>query len=211
MIRKVLVYASVALYMGFTPSKLDSHSDFGNHINPMFKYEMINHANELEKRIIESEKRRSRRISAISRITHIIPKSNPYITTIMDICEGDSIITPYHLAAVLNAENQQWNPRAVSPKGAKGLGQLMDGTAKEVGVTNSFNPTQNIVGSYDYLNFLINRYEGNLTYAFAAYNAGYKRVDRWISRGWKGNINSIPLRETREYIRNIMSTYEKLL
>ena len=209
--KSFLIYASLALTLGFIPSELGSSSWDDNKINPIVLYNLQSNAGRLEERMRELERRRIARVNTINRITSLIPKSEPYITTIMDACEDDSIITPYHLAAVLNIENQPWNPKAKSKKGAKGLGQLMNGTAKEVGVRDPFNPTQNIFGSYFHLSNLMNRYNGNLVYALAAYNAGSKHVDDWIcNRKWRGEINRIPYKETREHVKSVLSTLEYL-
>ncbi len=86
---------------------------------------------------------------------------------------------------------------AISPKGAKGLMQLMDGTAAELGVTDSLNARQNIHGGTRYLRQLLDKYDGNLSTALAAYNAGPGTVDRF------GGMP--PYAETRQYVDHILS------
>ncbi len=105
-------------------------------------------------------------------------------------------IDPKVIEAVIQVESG-YDYMAVSPANAKGLMQLMDPTAREMGVTNVFDPEQNIMGGTGYLSKLIDRYNGNLTYALAAYNAGPTRVDRY-----KGVP---PFKETRRYIKKIKS------
>lgn len=93
------------------------------------------------------------------------------------------------------------NPHAVSPAGARGLMQLMPGTAAQLGVNDSFSPEQNVHGGARYLRELLERYNGDAIKALAAYNAGPKAVDRY-----KGVP---PYRETRQYVRRIINDYNK--
>lgn len=95
-----------------------------------------------------------------------------------------------------------FNSRAVSPAGAEGLMQLMPDTADRFGVSDSFNPKQNILAGSRYLKWLLARFNGNVQYALAGYNAGEGRVDQY---------NGIPpYRETQNYVRNVLSIYSKL-
>jgi soluble lytic murein transglycosylase-like protein len=102
------------------------------------------------------------------------------------------------IEAVIRVESD-FNPHAVSGKGALGLMQLMPSTAEEMGVSDPLNPEQNIEGGSRYLRYLLERFEGDLTLALAAYNAGPTSVERY------GSVP--PIRETADYIKKIYKLY----
>ncbi len=104
------------------------------------------------------------------------------------------------LASVIRAESGG-NVHAVSRTGAKGLMQLMPGTANQLGVTDSFRADQNINGGTAYLNALLVRYHDNLALALAAYNAGPAAVDKYHGIP--------PYRETRLYVARIIHDFNR--
>jgi soluble lytic murein transglycosylase-like protein len=93
------------------------------------------------------------------------------------------------------------NANAVSRTGARGLMQLMPGTALHLGVNDSFSPEQNVHGGARYLRELLERYNGDAIKALAAYNAGPQAVDRY-----KGVP---PYRETRQYVQRVVREYNR--
>jgi soluble lytic murein transglycosylase-like protein len=112
-------------------------------------------------------------------------------------------LDPTLVKAVIRAESN-FNPRAISPKGAMGLMQLMPDTARMHAVKNAFDPADNIGGGVRHLRYLMDRYDGKVDLVLAAYNAGTKPVDA---------VKGIPrFAETQEYVRRVRSfhsTYRK--
>ena len=104
------------------------------------------------------------------------------------------------LLAVITVESQ-FNPNALSEKGAMGLMQLMPGTAREMYVDDAWAPAQNIDGGARYLRILANMYGGAVVRTVAAYNAGPEAVRRAGD-----TVPNIP--ETREYVRRVVALYE---
>lgn len=121
-------------------------------------------------------------------------------------------ISPSLIKAVIDSESS-FNPNAVSSAGAKGLMQLMDATAKGLGVTNSFDPVQNIDGGTRFLSYLLNKYDGNVKAALAAYNAGPGRVDRTGIRtdaDFDANLHKLP-GETQRYVGKVLDAVRQYL
>jgi soluble lytic murein transglycosylase-like protein len=108
-------------------------------------------------------------------------------------------VDPALVKAIIMAESG-YNPNAISKKGAKGLMQLMPSTAQALGVEDAFNPEQNISGGVRYFKQLVNRFDGDVKLALAAYNAGSKKV-----RHYQGIP---PYKATHYYIEKVFKYYE---
>jgi soluble lytic murein transglycosylase-like protein len=121
-------------------------------------------------------------------------RSRPYDDLIVENARLNGV-RPDLVRAVVQVESA-FNPAARSPKGAMGLMQLMPATAREFGVSNPFNPAENIRGGVAYLRQLLDRYQNNEELALAAYNAGPRAVD-------KHGETVPPYRETRNYVARI--------
>ncbi len=108
-------------------------------------------------------------------------------------------VDPALIKAIVMAESS-YNSMAISKRGARGLMQLMPSTAEALGVEDSFNPEHNIIGGVKYVKRLLNRYDGNVKLALAAYNAGSSKVRKY---------NGIPpYKATRIYIAKVIEYYQ---
>jgi soluble lytic murein transglycosylase-like protein len=105
------------------------------------------------------------------------------------------------LHAIVQVESA-YNPKAISPKGAVGLMQLMPATAKRYGVTDRTNPVANLNGGAQYLRVLLTMFNNDLSLALAAYNAGENAVKRY------GNTIP-PYRETKNYVKKVKKLYHR--
>jgi soluble lytic murein transglycosylase-like protein len=126
------------------------------------------------------------------------PKAN--LSEVVNEASGRYRLDPDLVNSVIKAESG-FNVRAVSPKGARGLMQLMPGTASQLGVPNAFDAQANVDGGTKYLRELLEKYNFDLVKALAAYNAGPQRVARF------GGVP--PYYETRAYVARIVRDFNK--
>jgi hypothetical protein len=135
--------------------------------------------------------------TAATRLT-VHPKAN--LSEVVNEASGRYRLDPDLVNSVIKAESG-FNVRAVSPKGAQGLMQLMPGTASQLGVPNAFDAQANVDGGTKYLRELLEKYNFDLVKALAAYNAGPHRVERF------GGVP--PYYETRAYVARIVRDFNK--
>lgn len=142
-----------------------------------------------------------------------------YPDTYIDIVKEESVkndIDPYLVLAIIKTESG-FDSMAVSKKQAKGLMQIMDSTANdinsEVEETNIYNVNTNIKLGCEYLNYLIETYDGNYYLAVCAYNAGLGNVNEWVKEGIvsenlaDSNDTNIPFKETNIYLKKVIGSY----
>lgn len=134
---------------------------------------------------------------------HIVETTgNPKYDEYVKQAAAHNGIDPNLIIAVMRHESG-FNSRAVSYKGATGLMQLMPGTARRFGVTNIYDPQQNIEGGAKYLRFLLDQFNGDINLVLAGYNAGENAV---VNSGYR-----VPrYRETQAYVKNISARYDRV-
>ncbi len=127
---------------------------------------------------------------------------SPEMLAMVDEIATINGVDPWLARAIIQAESAFYD-KARSRAGALGLMQLMPATALRFGVTNPFDPRQNIIGGTKYLKWLMDYFRGDSTRVIAAYNAGERSVDRY---------NGIPpFRETRAYVPKVMDLWQRRL
>jgi len=124
---------------------------------------------------------------------------SPEISNLVEQTASRLQVDPQLVHAIIKVESE-YDPKAISSKGAMGLMQLIPGTAQRFGVENPFNPKENIEGGVSYLKHLLDRFGGDLPLSLAAYNAGEGAVQR------SAGIPSFA--ETKDYVRKVTNIYQ---
>ena len=175
--------------------KLEDASGFQAHNSVPQTPEPISPKSEPARSVVHADVKTGRLV----RITITIPSLTvstdaPGVVEMIDRIAAEEGVEAPLVHSVVGAESN-YNPRAISPKGAAGIMQLEPVTARRFGVSNSFDAEENIRGGVKYLKFLLDYYQGDYTKTVAAYNAGEQAVDRY--RG------TPPYRETRDYVAQV--------
>jgi len=128
-----------------------------------------------------------------------VPAPSREISSLVEQTANRLQVDPQLVDAIIKVESQ-YDPTALSNKGAMGLMQLIPETAQRFGVANPFDPKDNIQGGVNYLRHLLDMFGGDLPKSLAAYNAGEGAVERW------GGIPAYA--ETKEYVRKVTRIYQ---
>ena len=148
--------------------------------------------------IRSDQKRKASPNENITEQKHSYPdRYDPYIKA----ASGKYDVAFALIKAIIKTESD-FNPRAISPKGALGLMQIMPENIKHLKIQNPFDPAENIIGGTRHFKYLFNHFAGDLSLALAAYNAGIKPVER---------CQCIPpFKETRNYVKKVSRYYKEL-
>jgi hypothetical protein len=146
-------------------------------------------------KVVMRDIKKDRKLRTTFRLSDCV-KDPKEFEPIINSCSLEYGVDKSLVKAVIFAESG-YNPNAVSRKGAAGLMQLMPQTARDLKVSNSFDPGENIRGGVRYLKFLLDTFKGDVSLALAAYNAGLSKVARY------GGVP--PYEETQNYVAKVMS------
>jgi soluble lytic murein transglycosylase-like protein len=182
-----ILWVSATLLLSGPPARADVYQ----YIEPNGTISLTNVPNDPRYRRVVTELPRSRNLISVADLDPVIARHS-----------RAHRLHPALIRAVIKTESD-FDPLAVSRAGAIGLMQLMPQTAVRLEVRDSYNPDENIGGGTKYLRQLLDRFDGNLPLALAAYNAGEHAVERYQGLP--------PIAETRQYVKKVLGYYRTFL
>lgn len=175
------------------------------HLKELIKYRriLLKREGKLERKSNQTSRHASRKVSRNIKEPHSSEKKEERYDEIILKASEIHALSPALIKSIIRAESN-FNPKAISSKGAKGLMQLMPETARMLGVDDPFDPVQNILGGTKYFSYLLKRFDYSASLALIGYNAGPRVAERI-----KRYPHIQPPRETQKFIRDVARFYMK--
>ncbi|MBS4198687.1 lytic transglycosylase domain-containing protein [Bacillus sp. FJAT-49732] len=207
----------IQLLKGFSGERNDSSLNEEDHsFAQLLQHTLMNNINNSSQQSIDKNTLGAVYNMQLNKLPVFFGKNAIQIASEINATEKDNATIPDNLEAIIQKASEvynlpakliksiikhesNFNSTAVSHAGASGLMQLMPQTAKGLGVNDIFDPLQNVMGGSKYLRNMLDKYDGNLVLALAAYNAGPGNVDKY------GGIP--PFKETQNYVRKVTDTF----
>lgn len=188
---------SFSTMLGEVLSKTSTPSKFADHINPLLYHGSNDVFLPGFLNTLPPKDQETLTTQAMENRTSTRTHTNDYTHLIKKAAEQFQL--PERLISSVIKHESNFNSQSVSRAGAQGLMQLMPGTAKFLGVKDSFDPEQNITGGARYLRQMLDQFDGKINVALAAYNAGPGNVRKY------GGIP--PFKETQNYVKKVLNSY----